>query len=313
VHRARFFAVAAPALWLIAPLPALALWLIAPPAALAQNTRPLMVSAGNVLLLDPSGKILFAKNADESHAPASLVKMMTLYLALEDIQSGQAQWDELVTVSHHAAATPRYRMGLRPGEQVPLRVLLDGVGIASANDAATAVAEHLADGDEYAFVARMNAKAEELRLVHTRFANPHGLPDPYQRSTARDLAELISRLVHDHPASRAILGGQSFVHRGRIFTRRIPLFDDPGGVEALKTGFTREAGYNLAVTTLKAGQKFFMIVLGAQTRGLSFRDARKILHYGFVEAGLERPSAPAAKAPARKAMRGPLRVRKARP
>jgi D-alanyl-D-alanine carboxypeptidase len=271
-----------------------------------------MVTAGRVLLLDPSGKILFAKNADESHAPASLVKMMTLYLALEAMEAGRAHWDDLVTVSHHAATTPRYRMGLRPGEQVPLRVLLDGVGIASANDAATAVAEHLADGDEVAFVARMNAKAEELGLVHTRFANPHGLPDPSQRSTARDLAELISRLVHDHPASRAILGGQSFLHRGRIYTRRIPLFNDPGGVEALKTGFTREAGYNLAVTTWKAGRQFFMIVLGAQTRGLSFRDARQVLHYGFVEAGLERPQTEAAKPSARKSARGRLRVRKAR-
>jgi D-alanyl-D-alanine carboxypeptidase len=288
------------------------LWLIAPLSALAQNTRPLIVSAGRVLLLDPSGKILFAKDADESHAPASLVKMMTLYLAMEDIEAGRAHWDELAIVSQHAATTPRYRMGLRPGEQVPLRVLLDGVGIASANDAATAVAEHLADGDEYTFVVRMNAKAEELGLVHTRFANPHGLPDPYQRSTARDLAELISRLVHDYPASRAILGGQSFVHRGRTYTRRIPLFDDPGGVEALKTGFTREAGYNLAVTTWKAGQQFLMIVLGAPTRGLSFRDARKVLHYGFVEAGLEAPQAQAGKATARKAIRGRLRVRKAR-
>jgi D-alanyl-D-alanine carboxypeptidase len=286
--------------------------LIAPLPALAQSSRPLLVSAGRVLLLDPSGKIIFAKNPDESHAPASLVKMMTLYLALEDIDAGLADWDDLVTITRRAAATPRYRMGLRPGEQVPLRVLLDGVGIASANDAATAVAEHLAQNDEIAFVARMNAKAEELGLVHTRFANPHGLPDPSQRSTARDLAVLISRLVHDHPASRVILGGVSFVHRGRVYTRRIPLFDDPGGVEALKTGFTREAGYNLAVTAWKAGQQFFMIVLGARTRGLSFRDARMVLHYGFVEAGVETPPTQTAKSSVRKAARGRLRVRRAR-
>jgi D-alanyl-D-alanine carboxypeptidase len=290
---------------------ALSLSLVASFPAAAQNARPLMVNAGRVLLLDPSGKILFAKNADEAHAPASLVKMMTLYLALEDIAAGRTQWDDLVTISRHASTTPRYRMGLRAGEQVPLAVLLDGVGIASANDAATAVAEHLAHGDETAFVARMNAKGEDLGLVHTRFANPHGLPDPLQRSTARDLAELISRLVHDHPASRTILGGQSFVHRGRTYARRIPLFDDPGGVEALKTGFTREAGYNLAVTSWKAGQQFFMIVLGSKTRGLSFLDARRILHYGFVEAGLERPQTEAAKAPARKSVRARLRFRKA--
>jgi len=179
-------------------------------------------------------------------------------------------------------------MGLKAGERVPLRVLLDGVGIASANDAATAVAEHLGDGSEAAFVERMNAKAKELGLTHTRFANPHGLPAATQRSTARDMASLIARLVTDHPSSRTILGAQSFDHHGRTYTRNIPLFRDPGGVEALKTGFTREAGYNLAVTAWRAGQQFLMIVLGAKTRRQSFVEAQRMFHYGFVEAGLEK-------------------------
>ena len=150
-------------------------------------------------------------------------------------------------MSHRAALTPRYRMGLRTGESVPLRTLLEGVAIASANDAATAVAEHLG-GTEDAFVAAMNAKAEELGLAHTRFANAHGLPDPSQRSTAEDLARLTQRLLEDYPSSRPLLGGATFVYRGRVYSRRIPLFQDPGGVQALKTGFTREAGYNLAIS-----------------------------------------------------------------
>ncbi len=260
---------------------------LAPLPAPAENERPLRLSAESVVLMDTDGKVLYEKNADEPHAPASLAKMMTLYLALEDIELGRAQWEDLVTISRHAAATPKYRMGLRPDEQVPLRVLLDGVGIASANDAATAVAEHLASGDEAAFVERMNGKAQELGLTQTHFANPHGLPDPLQRSTAKELAELISRLLRDYPFSRAILGGQVFVFRGRVYARRIPLFNDPGGVEALKTGFTQEAGYNLAVAAWRSGQQFLMVVLGAHSRRLSFLDARKILHYGFVEAGLE--------------------------
>ena len=102
---------------------------------------------------------------------------MTLYLAFEDIETGKADLDELVTVSRYAALTPRSRMGLRAGEAVPLHVLLEGVAIASANDAATALAERLG-GDEWTFVGRMNAKAQELDLHATRFANPHGLPDP---------------------------------------------------------------------------------------------------------------------------------------
>ena len=269
--------------------------LLSPAAVLAEegrppslNGRPASVSAEAVLLLDPAGRALFAKRADEERAPASLVKLMTLYLANEDIERHKVDLDEPVVISHYAALTPKYRLGLRAGESVPLRVLLEGVAIASANDAATALAERLA-GDENAFVERMNAKARELGLTGTRFTNAHGLPDPNQRSTARDLAQLTIRLLTDYPASRTLLGGQTFVHKGRVYARRISLFNDPGGVQAIKTGFTREAGYNLAISAWRGGAQFVMVVLGARSRTRSFRDAKKLLRYAFVEAGLEPP------------------------
>jgi D-alanyl-D-alanine carboxypeptidase len=181
-------------------------------------------------------------------------------------------------------------------------VLLEGVAIASANDAATALAERLA-GDEWSFVGRMNAKAQELDLQATRFANPHGLPDPAQRSNARDMAQLITRLLRDHPAARPMLGGQTFVYRGRVYARHIPLFNDPLGVQALKTGFTLEAGYNLAVSAWRDGQQFVMIVLGSRSRTLSFLDAKKILKFGFIEAGLDPPPEP-------RPLRKPTRTRR---
>lgn len=232
--------------------------------------------------------MLFSKNAEEEHAPASLVKLMTLYLAYEDLDAGRVAWDEPVAVSLKASRTPRYRMGLRAGEVVPFGVLLEGVAIASANDAATAVAEHLA-GDEEGFVAQMNARAQELGLAATRFANPHGLPDPAQRSTARDLAALTDHLLHDYPAARTILGGRTFVYRGRVYNRRMPLVE-PGGLQAFKTGFTNEAGYNLAVAAWLEGQRFLGIVLGAPTRGLSFLDAQRLIRYGLIQSGLEPPT-----------------------
>ena len=262
-------------------------WLIAAPAS-AQNGRPPSLGAEAFLLLDREGKVLVAKNASDDHAPASLVKLMTLYLAFEDLEAGRAQWDDMVPVSARVAATPRYRMGLKTGEALPLRTLLEGVAIASANDAAAAVAEYLG-GTEEQFVARMNAKAQELGLSSTRFANPHGLPDPHQRTTAQDMAKLTGHLVEDHPGSRALLGGKNFVYRGRVYSRRIPLFDDPGGVQALKTGFTNEAGYNLAIAAWRAGQRYLLIVLGAHTRSQSFRDARALLRYGFGDAIEEEP------------------------
>ena len=255
-------------------------------APTARGGEGLALSADSVILLDADGKVLFAKNPAEDHAPASLTKLMTLYLAYEDLEAGRAEWDEGVTVSRRAADTPRYRMGLRAGQTVALGTLLEGVAIASANDAAAAVAEHLA-GNEEAFVHRMNAKAQLMGLAATRFANPHGLPDPLQRTNAQDMASLIGQLVTDFPASRTILGGKTFVFRGRVYARRIPLFDDPGGVQALKTGFTNEAGYNLAIAAWRAGQRFLLIVLGSQTRSLSFRDARKLLQYGFIANGLD--------------------------
>jgi D-alanyl-D-alanine carboxypeptidase len=287
-----------------------ALALLAPGAAAAQNGRVLNgLSAEAFLLLDPLGKPVFAKNAEGDHAPASLVKMMSLYLAYEDLERGRAHLEDLVYISRHAVLTPKYRMGLRLGDEVPLRIVMEGVAIASANDAATALAEHLG-GDESIFVNRMNEKARELGLTATRFANPHGLPDPVQRTNARDMATLIGRLLADHPDSRTMLGGQTFVYAGRVYARHISLFRDPGGVQALKTGFTREAGYNLAVSAWRNGQQYLMIVLGATTRQNSFLDAKKLLQHGFVEAGLEAPE-PETRTKATKA-RGPkLRAKRA--
>jgi D-alanyl-D-alanine carboxypeptidase len=266
--------------------------IIVPAPVFAQNGRSLALSAEAVLLLDPTGRMLYAKNADVEHAPASLVKLMTLYLAFEDLEAGRAALDDLATISRNAVTTPRYRMGLRLGEKVPVRTLMEGVAIASANDAATALAEHLS-ADEETFVARMNTKAREFGLSPmTRFANPHGLPDPRQRTCARDMAEITGRLLQDHPESRTMLGGQAFLYNGRLYARHIPLFNDPGGVQALKTGFTNEAGYNLSVSAWRDGHQFIMIVLGARSRALSFSDAKKLLRYAFAETGIE-PEPPA--------------------
>ena len=300
-------------------IPVLALsaacWLVAAPApaqTTSANSRPLALSAESVLLLDTQGRVLYAKKPAEDHAHASLVKLMTLYLACEALDAGRAQWEDPVLVSHRAALTPRYRMGLKTGETAPLRTLLEGVAIASANDAATAVAEHLG-GTEEAFVAAMNAKGEELGLTHTHFSNAHGLPDPAQRSTAEDLARLTQRLLEDYPSSRPLLGGATFVYRGRVYSRRIPLFQDPGGVQALKTGFTREAGYNLAISAWKSGQHFVLIVLGSQTRSLSFRDAKTVLRYGFYETGLEVAPPPPPAVKRGKPPRAPRRPSERRP
>jgi D-alanyl-D-alanine carboxypeptidase len=256
--------------------------LLGPGIAWGQSRSPAVTAEAGLLLDLATGQVLYAKNSDETRAPASLVKMMTLYLAYEDLRSGKVRLGDPVVVSGSAVQTPRYRMGLLAGQVVPFEVLLAGVAVASANDAATAVAEYLA-GSEQLFVERMNAEAERMSLVHTRFANPHGLPDPRQRTTAQDMALLAQTLLRDFPESRDVLGETQFAWRGRIYQRRIPLFRDPGGVTALKTGYTLEAGYNLAVAAGKAGSRLLCIILGAETRGLSFLDANRLLKFGFGE------------------------------
>lgn len=255
----------------------------APSAAAAGSNGTVPVSAEAVVLIDlESGKVLFEKNPEEDRAPASLVKLMTLYLAYDDLRAGRVTRGDPVTISVNTMRTPRFRMGLMAGQVVPFETLLAGVAIASANDAATAVAEHLAENEER-FVERMNAEGERLKLAHTVFANPHGLPDPRQRTTARDMATLAEQLLRDFPESRVLLGDTDFKWRGRVFQRRIPLFRDPGGVTALKTGFTLEAGYNIAVAAGRAGQRLLCVVLGAETRGMSFIDAGRLLRFGFGE------------------------------
>ena len=260
---------------------------IRPAAAQSGDALPVLpapaVSAEAGLLVDlATGKVLYAKNAEGDRAPASLVKLMTLYIAYDDLRAGKVTLAEPVSVSHAAMRTARFRMGLVAGQTVPFEVLLQGVGIASANDAAEAVAEHLA-GSEELFVERMNAEARRMGLSHTVFANPHGLPDPRQHTTARDIAALAENLLQDFPESRAILGDTEFTWHGRVFRRRISLFRDPGGVTALKTGFTLAAGYNVTVAAGRAGHRLLCVILGAETRGLSFLDAGRLLRFGFGE------------------------------
>jgi D-alanyl-D-alanine carboxypeptidase len=278
---------------------ALGLGLLGPGVASAQAPSPAVTAEAGLLLDLATGRVLFAKNSDETRAPASLVKMMTLYIAYEELRSGKVRLADSVVISANVVQTPRYRMGLRVGQVVPFEVLLAGVAVASANDAATAVAEHVA-GSEELFVERMNAEAAAMGLIHTRFANPHGLPDPQQRTTAHDMALLAQTLLRDFPESREVLGETQFAWGGRVYQRRIPLFRDPGGVTALKTGYTLEAGYNLAVAAGKAGNRLLCVILGAETRGLSFLDAGRLLKFGFGE-----PSKPPRRDPRRWRQRTP--------
>ena len=254
----------------------------------ASNTaKSIRLNADSAVLLDARGTTLLAHHADADRAPASLVKLMTLYLACDDVAAGRARLDDAVSISRYAALTPHPRMPRRPGVVVPLRPLMQAIAVRSANVAATAIAEHLG-GSEASFVARMNDKACELGLTATRFATPHGLPHRHQRTTAADMARLARSLLQDHPLARAMLGRRTFRYQGRAYQRRISLFDDPGQVRAIKTGFTNEAGYNVMVAAGRGDRVLLAVVMGATSRALSFADARKLLHYGAAARARQR-------------------------
>ncbi|HUR35545.1 MAG TPA: UDP-N-acetylmuramyl-tripeptide synthetase [Vicinamibacterales bacterium] len=231
-----------------------------------------------VVMTEDAGHVLFARNEQLLRPPASLVKLMTMLVAFEAVAQGRVGLRDRVTISRYAALTPHPRLTLRAGDRVTLRTLLAATAIRSSNLAATAVAEHVA-GAEGAFVSMMNARAAALGLTATRFATPHGLPHRLERSTAADLARLTRELVGRHPASRELLARRGVRCVGRAYRRTVPLLGARLGVQAVKTGFTWDAGYNLAITWQRGGRRLVGVLLGAASRAGSFADARRILRH----------------------------------
>jgi UDP-N-acetylmuramoyl-L-alanyl-D-glutamate--2,6-diaminopimelate ligase len=234
------------------------------------------LTAAAALVEDAGGAPLFSHHADAARAPASLAKLMTLYLAFEALRHGRVDLDTRVAISPYAALTPHPRLKCRAGERVRLGALLDAIAARSSNLAATAVAEHLAN-TELSFVRLMNRKATTLGLSATRFTTPHGLPHRHQITTARDMATLLARLLADHPESARRLRQPRFAFRGERHERQMPHVDRPFRLVAFKTGFTWEAGYNLVLAASAADRCRTVVVLGAASRRASFSEGRRLL------------------------------------
>lgn len=229
-----------------------------------------------------TGAVLFEQDAGGRLEPASLVKLMTLYLAFADLRRGAVKNDEPVPVSEKAWRTGGSRMFIQVDTTVPFGDLLRGVAVASGNDAAVAVAERLA-GTEEAFAARMNAAAAEFGLKNTSFVNSHGLPVAGQYMSAGDAARLGVRLVSDFPESVAVTGQKQFTYGGITQANRNQLlFTDPR-VDGIKTGHTLEAGYNVVATGKSGDMRLVVAVVGAPTEAGRFAVAEQLLNYGFSQ------------------------------
>lgn len=211
-----------------------------------------------------NSKILHANNAHELRYPASLVKMMTLYLAFKKLEAKELHLQQKLKVSSKAASMPRTNLALRSGETISAHKAILGLIVHSSNDAAVVLAEAMA-GSEEKFVKLMNKQAKALGMNNTRFCNSSGWHNKNQKSTAYDLAKLSIALKRDFPKFFPWFATESFTHNGRTYKSHNRVMRDYEWATGLKTGFTNASGFNLATTASKNGKDLVAIVLGGDT------------------------------------------------
>jgi D-alanyl-D-alanine carboxypeptidase len=213
-----------------------------------------------------TAKVLWAVNPDELRHPASLTKMMTLYMVFEALRDRRIALDQPVPVSGHAAAMSPSKLDLVPGTQITVQQAILGLVTKSANDAAAALGE-LVGGDETRFAQMMTLRAHALGMSHTVFRNASGLPDPEQVTTARDLAVLARHLIQDFPGEYRYFSMPSFVFHGRTILNHDHLLDSYPGADGLKTGYTEASGFNLVTSAVRGGVRLIGVVMGAARPG----------------------------------------------
>lgn len=217
-----------------------------------------------IVIEEDSGRVLFARNADKLRYPASLTKIMTLYLLFEDISAGRLTLKSRIPVSKVAAGRSPSKLYLKPGQSISAEQAIYALVTKSANDVATAVAEKLA-GTERAFAKRMTRKARALGMSRTTFRNASGLPHSKQRSTARDMARLAIALRRDFPQYFKYFSTKSFNWKGRKFGNHNKLLSKFDGTDGIKTGYINASGFNLVATVTRNNVRLIGVVFGGKT------------------------------------------------
>jgi D-alanyl-D-alanine carboxypeptidase (penicillin-binding protein 5/6) len=244
-------------------------------------TPSFQVTARSALLINAlTGKVIFEQNADDRIPPASLIKLMTLYLVYDAIDSGNAKMTDMVTISQRAWKFGGSQMYLEVNMQVPLSDIIKGIAVVSGNDACVAAAEHLC-GTEEVFVDKMNKKAAELGMTSSLFKNCHGLPEDGQYTTARDMAMLAYNYLKTHPHATEIHSLKEYTFNNITQQNRNRLLWRDQSVDGLKTGWIRESGYHLIATAHRENDRCIAVVMGAKNHTLREEEALKLLNYGF--------------------------------
>ena len=257
------------------------LWMLWPTSVWAVE---LDIEARSALLMEKeTGQVLYTKNEHEKLEPASVTKVMTLLLTMEAIERGAIAYDDVVTVSAYAASMGGSNVYLAEGEKITVEDLLKAVCVASGNDAAVALAEHVSGVTEL-FVAEMNNRARELGMKDTHFVNCHGLPAEGHVSSAADIAIMSRELIRNHPDLRRFTTIWMDSLRDGAFelanTNKLIRFYD--GATGLKTGSTSSAGYCISATAERDGMELIAVVLKGSTSQQRFEDAKTLLSYGFA-------------------------------
>ncbi len=227
-----------------------------------------------------TGDVIYSRNADLRRYPASLTKLMTLYLLFEAIDEGRLEMDDPLYVSSRAAGQPPSKLGVEQGSTISVEDAIQALVVRSANDVAVVVAEGLADS-EWEFGRLMTRRAREMGMDQTRFENASGLPHRRQQTTARNLAILAMSVVQDFPQHLHYFSQESFTYEGRTWRTHNNLLDDYEGTTGLKTGYTRASGFNLIATVERDGFSLVGIVLGGRTAARRDREMERILDLNF--------------------------------
>jgi D-alanyl-D-alanine carboxypeptidase len=234
----------------------------------------IVIDAGN-------GEVLYRANADDPKYPASLTKMMTLYLTFEALQKKRIKLGQYFPISRKAASQPPTKLDLKAGRKIRIEHAILGLVTKSANDAAMVLAEGIG-GSEARFVSMMNQKARRLGMARTTFRNPSGLPDDDQVTTARDLATLANALIRDYPKYYPYFSRARFTYQGIEHPNHNRLMEMYQGMDGLKTGYIRASGFNLAASAVRDGRRLIAVVMGGDTPGWRDEHMAELMNQGFA-------------------------------
>jgi D-alanyl-D-alanine carboxypeptidase (penicillin-binding protein 5/6) len=249
-------------------------------AEITTPAAPTIAASAYILMSHDGGKVLAENNADIKLAPASLTKIMSVYVVFREISNGHLHLDDLVTISQKAWSTSGSRMFVEVGHQVKVEDLLKGVIIQSGNDASVALAEHIA-GDESTFADMMNQHAERLGMKNSHFQDSNGLPIENHYTTARDLAILTQALIKEFPDYYRWFSQKEFTFNNIVQHNRNQLLSRDETVDGVKTGFTDAAGYCLVASALRNDMRLISVVMGANSPNARANENQNLLNYGF--------------------------------